>query len=96
MSRVKKKFIRLGTGTDDLNSRDIPANYTPTAYTPTQVATEGTDKVSAHLKGINNALNSAAGDINLTSFAGANNQASAANVTGFLFLYRIKVFIYLI
>lgn len=54
MSRIKKKFLRLGTGTDDLNSRDVPANFTPTNYTPAQVASEGTDKVSAHLKGIDN------------------------------------------
>jgi hypothetical protein len=56
MSRISKKFIRFGTGTNDVNSRDLPANYTPAAYTPSEVASEGTDKVSAHLKGINNAL----------------------------------------
>lgn len=56
MSQIKKKFIKFGTGTDDVNSRVIPANYTPSSYTPTQVASEGTDKISAHLKGINNAI----------------------------------------
>lgn len=88
MSRIKSKFINFGTGTDQVNSQLIPANYTPTNYTPTQVVSEGTDKVSAHLKGINNALSGSSGspyDINLTNFNGANNQSSAANVTSFSF-----------
>lgn len=88
MSRIKKKFIRFGTGTDDVNSRDVPANFTPSNYTPSQVGTEGTDKVSAHLKGIDDFLATAGGstgDIAPTSFSAANNQVSAANVTGFAF-----------
>lgn len=88
MARIKKKHLRLGTGTDELNGRDIPANFTPSSYTPTQVASEGTDKHSAHFKGIDTALGSlgaTTGDIGLTSFSAANNQSSAANVTGFAF-----------
>jgi len=88
MSRIKQKFIRFGTGADDVNARLIPANYTATNYTPSQVASEGTDKVSAYLKGIDNAIGSIGstpGDIGLTSFSLTNNQASAANVTGFAF-----------
>jgi hypothetical protein len=88
MARIKKKFIRFGTGSEDVNSRVLPANYTPTNYSPSQVASEGTDKVSAHLKGINDALATAggsAGDIGQTSFSAANNQASAANVTSLAF-----------
>lgn len=61
MSQIKKKFIRFGTGTDDVNSRDVPANFTPTYYTPSQVASEGTDKTSAHLKGIDNFLGTVTG-----------------------------------
>lgn len=61
MGQIKKKFLLLGTGTDQLNSRDIPANFTPSNYTPSQVASEGTDKVSAHLKGIDNAIAVASG-----------------------------------
>lgn len=52
MSKIKKKYIKLGTGTDDLNAQDLPANYTAVNYTPTQVASEGTSKISAHLKGL--------------------------------------------
>ena len=52
MSQIKKKFIKFGTGTEDVNSRVLPAHFTPTNYTPSQVSSEGTDKTSAHLKGI--------------------------------------------
>lgn len=55
MARLSKKFIKLGISTvDELNSRDLPANYTAVNYTPTQVSIEGVDKVSSHLKGIDN------------------------------------------
>lgn len=54
----------MGTGSNDLNSRDLPANYTPSNYTPDQVASEGTDKVSAHLKGIDNFLSPTVSIIN--------------------------------
>lgn len=56
MSQIKKKFIKFGTGSDAVNARDLPANYTPSEYTPAQVASEGNDKVSAHLNGINTRL----------------------------------------
>jgi len=84
--QIAKKFLKLGTGTGELNSRDVPANYTPSEYSPSQVATEGNDKVSAHLKGINTRLGEIAPttDIELTSFSAANNQAAAANITGLL------------
>ena len=89
MSRLKKKFIKLGTSSDELNSRDIPANFSgPSNYTPAQIASEGTTVVSAHLKGIDDKLGTlggVAGDISLTSFSISNNQASAANVTGLAF-----------
>lgn len=88
MSQIKKKFIKFGTGSEDVNSRVIPAHYTASNYTPAQVASEGNDKVSAHLQGIDSALGAAGvtpGDIGVTSFSAANNQASPANVTGFAF-----------
>jgi len=86
MSRITEKFIRFGTGTDEVNSQSMPANFTPSTYTPDEVASEGTDKVSAHLKGIDNALISVpAGDISETSFSITNNQVVAASITGFAF-----------
>lgn len=88
MSTIKKKYLRLGTGTDELNAQDIPANYTPTNYTPDEVASEGDDKVSAHLKGINAALGTVTpgvGDIPQTTFNGANDQGTPADVTDFVF-----------
>lgn len=85
MSRLSKKFLKLGTGTNELNSQDIPANFSPSNYTPVAVGSEGTDKISSNLKGIDNKIFSSATDIRDTSFAGANNQSSAANVTGLAF-----------
>ena len=58
MSKVFKKFLNIGTGLSDINAQSFPAIYTPTNYTPNQVTTEGTDKISAHLKGIDNKLSS--------------------------------------
>jgi hypothetical protein len=88
MSRLSKKFIKFGTGTNEVNSRDVPANFTPSFYTPAQVGSEGNDKISAHLNGINTALSTSGGspgDIAETSFSASNNQSAAANVTGFVF-----------
>lgn len=86
--RVESKYIRWGTGTDEVNSQSVPANYTPSNYTPTQVSSEGADKVSAHLKGIDAAItgsSSSAGDLSELSFSLTNNQVTAANVTSFAF-----------
>lgn len=88
MSKVNKKFIDFGITGNKVNSQDLPANYTPTNYTPEEVGSEGTDKVSAHLKGINSALASgsgSAGDISETSFSIANDVSTPTNVTGFAF-----------
>jgi len=89
MSKVNSKYIKFGTSTNEVNSRDLPANFTPSNYTPAQVASEGTDKTSAHLKGIDTALASAGsgsdGDISETSFSIADGVGAATNVTGFAF-----------
>lgn len=88
MSKVTVKYIKWGTGANEVNSRAIPANYTASNYTPAQIAAEGDDKISAHLKGIDTALASAGGiptDISLTSFSMANNVSTPANITGLAF-----------
>lgn len=89
MARIEKKYIKYGTGADESNARDIPANLTPSNYTPTQVASEGSDKISAHLNGVDaalgNTVTASSGDINETSFSAANNQTTAADVTGLAF-----------
>jgi len=58
MSKIKARYILFDTNPADggTNARVIPANFTPTSYTPTQIAAEGNDKISAHLKGIDTAL----------------------------------------
>lgn len=86
--KTTKQWIKLTTDADGLNAREIPAHFTPSNYTPTQIAAEGTDKISAHLKGLDAALSSAGGgayDIAETSFSAANNQSAAANVTSLAF-----------
>jgi hypothetical protein len=42
-----------------LTGKRIKADYTPSNYTPTAVGVETTDKVSAHLKGIDEAIDPA-------------------------------------
>ena len=83
MALVYKKFIKFGTTSDAVNSRVIPAFYTPTNYTPTQVSSEGTGAISAHLKGIDVALAGGTGTQGTVSIL--NNQSSVAAITGLLF-----------
>lgn len=53
MARIKAKYISFGISTGDVSARDLPANIgTPSNYNPTQIGSEGTDKTSAHLNGI--------------------------------------------
>lgn len=95
MAKLEKKYLELGTGAKELNSRDIPANYTPTNYTPSEVASEGTDKISAHLKGINDALSSSGGlptDIPATSFTTLANNTTNQTITGFLLDSTVRSF----
>lgn len=54
-----KRAIDWGTTGNKVNAQHLPANFTPSNYTPAQVGSEGTDKVSAHLKGLDTALTSA-------------------------------------
>lgn len=56
IEQIYKKGILFGTGTNAVNARHLPANFTPSNYTPTEISSEGTDKTSAHLKGIDIAL----------------------------------------
>src|SRR5271165_416361 len=87
MSLVTRKNILYGVAANAVNAQVIQATNTATNYTPTAVGSEATTEVSAHLNGINTALGTAttSGDIAVTSFSAANNQNSAANVTGLAF-----------
>jgi len=89
MSRIKAKFIKWGTTSEDVNARIIPANFTPSNYNPLQVGTEGSDKVSSHLNGIDAVLGNipvnSDGDILETSFIMSNNVGTPTNITGLAF-----------
>lgn len=87
MSKIKEKYIKFGTSTGEVRDQSLPSTYTPTNYTSSAVASEGSNKVSAHLKGIDIALGLAgsAGDIIETSFSLSNNQVSASDITNFVF-----------
>lgn len=54
MAKMKKKWIDLTLG--QLDAQALLATHTAANYTPAQVGSEGTDKISAHLKGIDAAL----------------------------------------
>jgi hypothetical protein len=81
--QVTKKFVKLSTASDGVNGAVLPANFaSPANYTPTDSFIKG------HLEGIDNkfgTIGGTTGDIAHTSFSLANNQASAANVTGLAF-----------
>jgi hypothetical protein len=89
VAKVTKRFIKIGISTDELNARDLPANFTPTIYTPAQVSSEGADKISAHLKGIDTILansgaasiTSLSGDVTATGPGGAIATISSGAVT---------------
>lgn len=61
MSRVKSRYIQWGTGSDEVNAQAMPASFTPSNFIPSQVASEGTNKVSAFLKGIDDKLGTLGG-----------------------------------
>lgn len=82
--QVKKKFIKFGVTTDSVSGRDIPSGHTAVNYTPSSEAGEDTANISAHIKGIDTALASVGGDPTGNTTI-ANNQSSAANVTGLSF-----------
>lgn len=95
MAQTTSKFIKFGTGVDEVNSRELPAHFTPTNYTPDQVGTEGADKVSAHLKGIDDALGSivgTSGDISHTVWSGLANNTADQDITGLAFAGTVRSF----
>lgn len=83
--QTTQKYIKFGTGTDGVNARLIPANISPTNYTPTAAGSEATTQTSAHLKGIDTKLAIISNDIAQTTFNFVNNQSAAADVTGLAF-----------
>lgn len=56
---VKDFSVSFGTAEGDISAQTIPADVSaPSNYTPIQEGSEGTNKISAHLKGINSSLGS--------------------------------------
>lgn len=56
MTKIKRKYIAFGFTGTEVNDQALPSTHTALNYTPIQVSSEGNDKVSAHLKGIDNAI----------------------------------------
>lgn len=83
--QVLKKFIKIGIASDSLSGRDLPAGHTAVNYTPSSEAGESTANISAHIKGIDTALATAGGGESTGNTTIANNQSTAANVTGLSF-----------
>lgn len=94
MSKVKKKYIVRDLTTDGLSARDLQAGHTAINYTPTNTAGESNSAISAHLKGIDEALASSGGGGISGSATIAQNQTNST-ITGLSFdgsLYRsIKI-----
>lgn len=51
--KVDARGLDRGTTGNQVSAKSFAAGFSPTNYTASQVDSEGTDKVSAHLKGIN-------------------------------------------
>jgi hypothetical protein len=83
--QLEKKFIKFGVNSTSVSGRDIPSGHTAVNYTPSPEAGESTANISAHIKGIDTALASAGGGEATGNTTLANNQSSAANVTGLSF-----------
>lgn len=83
MSRVSKKFIKLGTNSDEISGSDIPANHSETNYT------SSSSDIAGHLDGVDSALGAkyqkVSGDLDQVSFSLTNNQLTFADVTGVAF-----------
>lgn len=56
MEKVKDKFLNLGLSKDQVSARTFLAGFSPENYIPALTDTEGLDKISAHLKGIDQKL----------------------------------------
>lgn len=52
--KLKDRGLNLGTATDQISAKTFLAGFSPANLTPVQVGTEGTDKVSSFLKGVDN------------------------------------------
>lgn len=80
-SKVKSRFLLLGTGADQISAKTFVVGFTPTTIVPEQVGSEGDDRVSAVLKGIDTKLGQiAAGVVNFTDQYFSGN-GSASRVT---------------
>lgn len=49
--KTDSRFIDFGTTGNKVNSQNLPANFSPTNYSPVDSG-EGLDKTSSHLRGI--------------------------------------------
>lgn len=84
MARIKAKYIIFSIDAQGVNGRKIPANIgVPSNYTPTEVGTEGTDKMSAHFNGVDVALgDSKQPDVRFTANGGIR---TATVIDGFYY-----------
>lgn len=84
--RVKDAGITAAKLNSDVDAQVIEATHTPLYYTPDEVATEGTGKVSAHLKGIDNEILTLNDTITAVS-SGQNFKGKANTISGDSSLY---------
>ena len=71
-NKVNVTYIDFGTGSRQVADDALPSVFSPSSYTPDQVGSEGTNKVSAHLKGIDNYFQSLGANFNDQFFDGDN------------------------
>lgn len=81
--KLEKKYLKLGTGSGELNASDLDANFgSPDNYTPADTSING------HLQGVDGKLALVLGnttDIKDSAFTISNNVVAATDVTDLLF-----------
>ena len=78
MAKIDDRYIKFGVGHNGTNDGDIPSIYTPVLnFVPVSVAGEPTDRISAYLKGIDNAF----GTINTGNIDGGTPSSNFGGTT---------------
>jgi len=94
MSLTIEKFIDRGLNPGQVSAKSFQVGFTPVNFAPTAVNGEGTDKISAFFKGVDNTIGGLAnGGIVRESFTSTENQTDFFPVASFTTEMVVEVLI---